>query len=141
MLKGNATTMLTNTDYILGLKSLRQKRFDFLRGDIGKNGKSRMLPVDAYYEKLNLVVEYREKQHTEGVAHFDMIDSLTISGVNRGEQRKIYDERRRIVLPQHGINIVEISYYDFSYDSSKRIIRNIEIDTERLKRKFIGIIN
>lgn len=32
-----------------------------------------MLPVDAYYKELNIVVEYREKQHTEEVEFFDKL--------------------------------------------------------------------
>ena len=38
-----------------------------------------MLPVDAYYEELNLVVEYREKQHTEEIKFFDRSDKITVS--------------------------------------------------------------
>lgn len=123
-------------DEILGYKSLRQHRFDFLRGDPGINGRMTMLPVDAYYKQLNLVIEYREKQHTVEVEFFDKFDKLTVSGVHRGEQRKIYDERRRIVLPQHGINLIEISYEDFDYDSRKRIIRNRERDKQIVRVKL-----
>ena len=32
----------------------------------------------------------------------------TVSGVGRGEQRKIYDQRRRDVLPVNGIKLIEI---------------------------------
>ena len=82
-------------DEVLNEKALRQHRFDFLKGDAGTK-----LPVDAYYKSKNLVVEYNERQHTESVALFDK--KKTISGVSRGEQRKIYDKRRTEVLPQHG---------------------------------------
>lgn len=85
------------------------------------------LPVDAYYKDLNLVVEYYEKQHTESVKIFNR---MTISGVSRDEQRRIYDERRKEVLPQHGINVVVISYSDFKFDSRMRIIRNEKEDLE-----------
>lgn len=63
-------------DEILGQKSSRQHRFDFLKGDTGI-----MLPVDAFYAKLNLVVEYHECQHTESVSLFD--NKRTVSGVPR----------------------------------------------------------
>lgn len=79
-------------DEILGIKASRQHYFDFLTGDTG-----RKLPVDAFYERLNLVVEYCEKQHTEAVGFFDK--RITASGISRGEQRKKYDERRRVLLP------------------------------------------
>lgn len=51
---------------VLGQTALQQHRFEFLRGDTG-----RKLPVDAYYEQLNLVVEYCETQHTEAAPFFD----------------------------------------------------------------------
>lgn len=128
--------ILDYCDKVLGLTSSRQHKFDFLLGDPGKNGKCRKLPVDAFYETLKLVIEYREKQHTESVAHFDKPDKLTVSGVHRGEQRKIYDERRRKILPQHRINLIEISYSDFNFDKQKRIIRNPETDIKIVKQKL-----
>lgn len=109
-------------DRVLKHKASRQYRFDFLCGDTGVK-----LPVDAYYKDLNLVVEYYEKQHTESVKIFNR---MTISGVSRDEQRRIYDEGRKEVLPQHGINVVVISYSDFKFDSRMRIIRNEKEDLE-----------
>ena len=44
------------------------------------------------------MIEYCERQHTEAVAFFDHNERLTVSGVTRGEQRKIYDQRRRDLL-------------------------------------------
>lgn len=110
-------------DEILGAKASRQHTFDFLRGD-GNPG--RKLPVDAYYPELNLVVEYRERQHTESVAFFNK--KTTISGVNRDEQRRIYDQRRRDVLPKHGIRLIEISYSDLKHDGRKRLVRDRQRD-------------
>lgn len=116
-------------DEVLGLKALRQYRFPFLVGDTGK-----ALPVDAYYKEKSLVVEYCERQHTEDVPFFDK--RKTVSGVSRGEQRKIYDERRREILPKHHIELVIISYSDFEYDSRKRIIRNHSHDVEVVRTKL-----
>lgn len=110
-------------DEVLNDKSLRQHRFPFLLGDAGTR-----LPVDAYYPSRNLVIEYRERQHTEPVAHFDKPDRMTVSGVDRGEQRRIYDERRRIELPKNGIKLVEISYTDFPCDRKGRVLRNPKAD-------------
>ena len=92
------------------------------------------LPVDAYYEKYQLVVEYHEKQHTESVKFFDKKD--TVSGVTRDVQRRIYDERRKKVLPEHGIEVIILSYNDFNFDSQKRIIRNPEKDLETVRQKL-----
>ena len=122
--KKNEDYVIDLCDKILGSTSSRQHKFEFLIGDPDKNGKCRKLPVDAYYEKLNLVVEYREKQHSERVPFFDKPDKMTVSGVSRDQQRKIYDERRRKILPKHNIKLVEISYSDFEYYTRKHIIRN-----------------
>lgn len=116
-------------DEVLCLKALRQYRFPFLLGDSGK-----ALPVDAYYKDKNLVVEYCERQHTEAVPFFDR--HKTVSGVSRGEQRRIYDERRREILPKHNIKLINISYSDFEYDSRKRIIRNHSHDIEVVRTKL-----
>ena len=104
---------------VLGRVAKQQHRFDFLRGDTG-----RKLPVDAYYEDLNLVIEYCEIQHTEPVAFFD--NKPTASGVPRGKQRKKYDARRREILPKHGIKVINIHYSDFG--TSKKLKRNYEKD-------------
>lgn len=126
--------ILALCDEVLGIKSSKQHKFNFLLGDPDKNGQCRKLPVDAYYETLKLVIEYRERQHTESVKHFDKPDKITVSGVHRGEQRKIYDERRRKVLPENDIKLIEISYYDFEYDNQKRIKRNKNKDIETIRR-------
>ena len=125
-------------DEVLKQKAIRQHKFDFLVGDTGTK-----LPVDAYYKSFNLVIEYREKQHTEAVKHFDKPDVLTVSGVHRGEQRKLYDARRKEILPKNEIKLVEISYSDFKHNSSKRIIRNKENDVKIIneilvKEKILG---
>ena len=76
-------------DCILGRRSQRQYTFDFLIGNTG-----RKLPVEAYYPQLELVIEYRERQHSESVPFWDQ--KLTASGVTRGVQRGVYDQRRRL---------------------------------------------
>lgn len=104
-------------DELLSVKALRQHRFDFLRGDAGTK-----LPVDAFYPSLNLVIEYRERQHTEAVNFFDR--RQTVSGMGRGEQRKKYDQLRRDLIPEHGIQLVELGYDDFDHTSGKRLKRD-----------------
>lgn len=116
-------------DEVLKLKALRQHRFDFLKGDSGTK-----LPVDAYYPSLNLVVEFRERQHTEEVKFFDK--RQTVSGVGRGEQRKLYDQRRREVLPKHGIKLIELDYSDFEHTRNKKLVRNKEADLKVIMKKL-----
>lgn len=116
-------------DEVLKVMGSRQHKFDFLVGDSG-----RRLPVDIYYPTLNLVIEYREYQHSNDVLFFDKPDKITVSGVSRGEQRKIYDQRRRDVLPQHGIQLIEIDFTDFAYDRKNRIVRDRAKDLEIVKK-------
>jgi hypothetical protein len=123
-------------EYVLGICDLvldrscrRQHRFDFLRGDSGRH-----LPVDGYYPDLQLVLEYRERQHVEKVPFFDR--RMTVSGVTRGEQRKIYDQRRRDVLKEHGIRLVELNVVDFRHNARKRLLRepaDLEVVRNKLK--------
>ena len=98
-------------DEILGLKADRQHCFDFLRGDSLKDGvlvenSGHPLPVDAYYQELNLVIEYWEKQHTESTPFFD--NKMTSCGITRKEQREKYDKRREELLQKNGIKLVII---------------------------------
>jgi len=118
-------------DEVLNKKGIRQYRFDFLRGDTGVK-----LPIDIYYPELNLVIEYREYQHDNPVKHFDKPDILTVSGVHRGEQRKSYDQRRRDVLPQNGIQLIEFSFTDFQFYNRHRIVRSKERDLNLVKTRI-----
>lgn len=116
-------------DEVLGLKGLRQYRFDFLRGDSGTK-----LPVDIYYPTLKLVIEYREKQHTEAVAFFDK--RVTSSGISRGEQRKKYDELRRTEIPKNELELIEFDYSEFGHRKGKRLLRNKEEDEKIIREKL-----
>ncbi|HMH33650.1 MAG TPA: HTH domain-containing protein [Puia sp.] len=127
-------------DKVLGLASSRQHKFDFLLGDTNRTGAAVRLPVDAYYKDLKLVIEYREQQHTEPIKFFDKPDRMTISGVHRGEQRRIYDERRRALIPKNNLILIEISYSDFNYDNQKKIIRSTNHDEKVLRRILQAVI-
>ncbi|EGF57982.1 hypothetical protein [Bacteroides fluxus] len=45
--------------------------------------------------------------------------ALQKSVVTRDIQRRIYDERRKKILPKHGIEVAILSYNDFNFDSKK----------------------
>ena len=124
-------------DHVIGIAAQRQHRFPFLTGDPGKRGICRSLPIDAYYPALCLAVEYRERQHSEAVPFMDR--RPTISGCSRGEQRRRYDQRRRVVLPQHGIRLVELDYRMFAHDSRKRLRRGVEADEAVIRAKFANL--
>lgn len=121
-------------DDALGLVASRQHRFPFLRGDSKGARPGIALPVDAYYADLSLVVEFRERQHDVAVKFFDKPDRMTASGVDRGEQRRLYDQRRREVLPRHGIELVEISLADLANDGRGGLLRRRADDTKTLSR-------
>ena len=120
-------------DELLGITASRQHRFKFLKGDAGTK-----LPVDAYYKPLNLVIEYREKQHSEEVKFFD--NKKTVSGVSRGKQRMIYDQRRRDVLPENGITLIELDYSEFAHTSSKRLTRDRKNDLSIIRERLLNYI-
>lgn len=115
-------------DSVLGVRSLRQHRFDFLRGDRGHR-----LPVDAFYPSLSLVIEYHEQQHTRPVPIMDR--RPTVSGVPRGKQRRIYDLRRREVLPANGIELAILDYSLFA-NRRGRLLRIPDEDREVVRREL-----
>lgn len=116
-------------DDVLGRIASRQHRFDFLLGDPSKaTQRCARLPVDAYYNDINLVVEVMERQHDEPAAFFDRRE--TVSGVPRGEQRRIYDRRRVDLLPKHGIRLVVLEIAKFAVTSRKKLRRIADQDRE-----------
>jgi hypothetical protein len=125
-------------DKVLGLRATRQHRFPFLLGDRGKTGRCTKLPVDAYYHEHQLVIEYRERQHSEPVQIMDR--KPTISGCFRGEQRRLYDERRRQILPEHGLTLVELDYSLFLHDKRKCLIRR-ESDEDVVRSKLARVLD
>ncbi len=125
-------------DAILGEPASRQHRFDWLVGDPGRNGRGRTLPVDAYYVARRLVIEYRERQHDKPVAHFDKPDVLTVSGVHRGIQRRIYDERRAVEIPAHGLRLIVVKPSDLAADGRGRLLRHREPDEAALRSLLRG---
>ena len=130
--------ILNICDKILKIKGERQRRFDFLRGDSSpKRPKGTPLPVDIYYEQLQLVIEYREKQHYEDVAFFDHKE--TISNVNRKIQRILYDKRRKEILPLHGIKVIVIPYFELD-SKNKRLVRNAEYDEKAIRNILKDIL-
>ena len=121
-------------DEVLGEAASRQHKFPWLVGDPSpKTGRAVGLPVDAYWPSRKLVVEFYERQHSEAVPFFDKPDRLTVSGVSRGEQRALYDERRRQLIPQQGIRLVIITLDDFESKRGK-IVRSHDRDLDAVAR-------
>lgn len=104
-------------DEVIGVLGERQATFLWLVGDMSSTtGRARRLPVDGYWPSLGLVVEFQEKQHTVAVPLFD-----------RGEQRRLYDQRKAEILPQQGIRLVVIYKSEFTTKADK-IVRDHEHD-------------
>lgn len=126
-------------DRILGRTALRQHRFEFLVGDPSPKTKRRLvLPVDAYYPDLNLVVEVMERQHEEVAPLFDQ--RVTVSGVSRGEQRRVYDLRRAEILPKNGIYLIVLDVAKFPVSSRKKLLRRTEEDEIVLRKLPHGFL-
>lgn len=121
-------------DEVLGVAGLRQARFDWLRGDVSpSSGRSARLPVDGYWPANELVVEFQEKQHTESVPIFDR--RVTVSGVPRGEQRRLYDQRKAELIPAHGLRLVVVHKSEFQVRRD-RIVRDHDRDVEVVRRRL-----
>ncbi|HMN40420.1 MAG TPA: hypothetical protein PKE29_06205 [Phycisphaerales bacterium] len=122
-------------DEVIGVRGERQATFLWLVGDVSPTtGRARKLPVDGYWPALRLVVEFQEKQHTEAVALFDR--RATLSGVPRGEQRRLYDQRKVEILPQHGIRVVVIHKSEFTTKADK-IVRDHEHDIAVVRARLV----
>ncbi|OFW71776.1 MAG: hypothetical protein A2W02_00205 [Alphaproteobacteria bacterium RBG_16_64_48] len=120
---------------LLGCVARRRYCFDFLRGDPSvRTQRRRMLPVDAYYPDLKLVIEYREIQHFEPTDYWDR--KITATGMTRGRQRRIYDKRRRNELPKHGIKLIELDCKMFGLNSRKRLRRHLAADRAVIESKL-----
>ena len=105
-----------------------QHRFPTLLGDPGQDGKRRPLPVDGYFPRHKLIVEYWEKQHSTPVPIMD--EAMSISGVSRGHQRRLYDERRRAWARSNGLCLVVLDYRGFETDVQGRLRRSPEADRQ-----------
>jgi hypothetical protein len=114
-------------DHVLGARASRQHRFEWLRGDWSEKKQSfSYLPVDGFWEHLGLVVEFAERQHNEAVPIFDQ--RTTVSGVSRGQQRRIYDERRLALIPQNGLALVTLAASDFTLKRHKIVRQDSDGD-------------
>lgn len=126
--------MLDLCDEILGASGRRQATFDWLRGDPSpRRPRGTKLPVDGYWPELELVVEFQEEQHAQPSPFFDR--RQTVSGVGRGEQRRLYDERKRLLIPEHELRLVVIEKSAFLVRST-RIVRDRSRDMAVIRQRL-----
>ncbi len=103
-------------------------------GDKNKSGIRRKLAVDGYFPKYNLIVEYLERQHFESVKIMDR--RMTISGVTRDKQRRIYHKRRKQFAIKNGYNYLELAYMDFEHYKNGKLKRIDYNDESVIKEKL-----
>lgn len=121
-------------DSVLGIPASREHQFPWLLGDLSaKTGRRARLPVDAFWESLRLVMEFQEEQHSRPVKHFDKAEVLTVSGVHRGEQRRLYDARKAELIPVNGLRLVVIHKDQFTV-RRKHIVPDAERDMDIVRR-------
>ena len=86
-------------------------RFDWAVGDVSPaTGRAVELPFDAVWERRRLIMEVDEEQHREETPFFDKVDRLTVSGVHRGEQRRLYGARKRAAAVEQGYTVIVIEW-------------------------------
>lgn len=125
--------ILNLCDELLKEKASRKHTFSFLLGDMHKRGKTRTkLPLAAFYEDANLVIEFLEKENTTE-AYLNKQQVITSSGITRGEQIIRYNKRRRDVLEKKKINLIEIDYSLFECDTKNNLSRIKDKDVSLIK--------
>lgn len=73
-------------------------------------------------------------QHDQPVPFFDKPEVLTVSGVHRGQQRALYDARRDLLIPAHGLRLIVIRPSDLTADHRGGLRRHRELDLEVVRR-------
>lgn len=126
--------VLNLCDELLKEKASRKHTFPFLLGDMHRKGKTRTkLPLAAFYEEVNLVIEFLDKKNkTE--QQLKKLNVITVSGITRAEQIIRYNKRRRDVLQKKNINLIEIDYSLFECDNKKNLNREKDKDVRLLKK-------
>jgi ATP adenylyltransferase len=118
-----------------------QHRFPTLLGDPGKDGRRRHLPVDGFFPRHRLIVEYWEVQHSAPNPIMD--EGMTVSGVSRGHQRRLYDQRRQAWADANGLQLVILDYRGFETDSMGRLQRHPPRDRQIIAEamRSAGVLN
>ena len=101
--------------------SRREARFSWALGDRShRTGRRVALPFDAVWEERRLILEVNESQHFEPSRLFDKPSVITVSGVHRGEQRTIYDLRKRRAAHAQGYQVIDVTPEQFASSPGKR---------------------
>ena len=133
--------LLDLLDEVLKRKGSRKHTFDYLLGDLHKDGKTRTeLAIDVFYVKLNLAIEIIEHPSISEKANAEKEEKLTVSGITRAEQRLKYFNRRKSVLTKKDKAFVEVPMERFEVDEKFRLVRNKENDEQIVKELLTDFI-
>ena len=103
-------------DELLNETGSRKHTFEYLLGDLHKNGETRTeLPIDLYYVNLKLALEIVEHPDRKKNTIDSKEEKLTVSGITRAEQRLKYFNRKKKVLTNKEKFFIEIPLENFSY--------------------------
>jgi very-short-patch-repair endonuclease len=124
----------------LGEKPETEKRFPWALGDASPTtGRRVRLPFDAVWMSRRLIVEVDEDQHVTQVAFWDKPNTSTVSGVDRGTQRRMYDERKRAAARAHGYTVVEIPWERRPEPSKRDRVADLRAVTEMLSNARVQL--
>jgi hypothetical protein len=98
------------------------------------------LPLDAYYMSLNLVIEVVNKTSTPPKKGKDKSQKLTVSGVTRAEQRKVYQDRKSAYLAENNIKLFEINFALFETNDLNKLVRTKDNDEALLKELLKSVL-
>ena len=119
-----------------------EKTYEWALGDVSeKTGRARQLPFDAVWESRRLIVEVDEDQHWRPVDFWDKPDKLTVSGVSRGEQRRIYAERKRAAARAQGYVVLEISWERKPVPTKRNREADLALVRNRLLESGLSLIH
>ncbi|MFT4900710.1 MAG: hypothetical protein ACI9U0_002517 [Flavobacteriales bacterium] len=141
ILNSDDTYLIELCDQLLKEVSRKQFTFDDLLGDFHKDKISQTkLPLDAYYTSLNLVIEVVNKKSTPPKKGKDKSQKLTVSGVTREEQRKVYQERKSAYLAENNIKLFEINFALFETNDQNKLVRTKDNDEALLKELLKSVL-
>jgi hypothetical protein len=133
-----ATYVVGLVSELLGEQPEREKTYAWALGDVSaKTGLARRLPFDAVWETRRLIVEVDEDQHRRPVTFWDKPHVITVSGVHRGEQRRLYDERKRAAARAEGYTVIEIPWERRPVPAKRD--RPSDLSTVRAKLRASGV--
>lgn len=129
-------------DGLLNETGSRKHTFEYLLGDLHKNGETRTkLPLDLYYANLKLAIEFIEHPERKKNADDSKEEKLTVSGLKRTDQRLKYLNRKKVILTNKDKSFIEIPLENFEVDESMQLVRDKNKDESVLRELLSEFIS